>query len=112
MTDWPEWLDASEETRSALRDGRPVVALESTLIAHGLPWPANLETAREAEAAVRTGGAIPATVAVWHGAPTIGLSDDQLAHLARAPGVLKASRRDLGAAIGLGRLAATTVSAT
>ncbi len=106
------WLTASAEVAAALADGRPVVALESTLIAHGLPWPANLETAREAEAVVRAAGAIPATVAVWHGVPTIGLTDEQLAELARAPSVFKASRRDLGAAVGLKRLAATTVSAT
>jgi pseudouridine-5'-phosphate glycosidase len=108
----PDWLQASDEVRDALRDGRPVVALESTLIAHGLPWPANQETARAAEAAVRAGGAVPATVAVWHGRPTVGLTADQIESLARADGVLKASRRDLGAAVGLGRLAATTVSGT
>jgi pseudouridine-5'-phosphate glycosidase len=106
------WLSPSAEVADAIAAGRPVVALESTLIAHGLPWPANLETALEAEAAVRAGGAVPATVAVWNGTPTVGLSGEQLAHLARASGVLKASRRDLGAAVGLGRLAATTVSAT
>jgi pseudouridylate synthase len=106
------WLSLSAEVTAALAAGRPVVALESTLIAHGLPWPANLETAREAEAAVRAAGAVPATVAVWDGTPTVGLSDEQLARLARTPGVFKASRRDLGAAVALGRLAATTVSAT
>jgi pseudouridine-5'-phosphate glycosidase len=102
----------SPEVVFALKDHRPIVALESTLIAHGLPFPANLETAREAEAAVRTRGAVPATIAILRGVPTIGLSDDQLAYLAQATGVFKASRRDLGAAIGLGRSAATTVSAT
>jgi pseudouridine-5'-phosphate glycosidase len=106
------WLTLSAEVADALSGGRPVAALESTLIAHGLPHPANLETARAAEAAVRTAGAVPATVAVWNGVPTVGLSDEQLAALATASGVMKASRRDLGAAIGLGRLAATTVSAT
>jgi pseudouridine-5'-phosphate glycosidase len=106
------WLTLSDEVRAAVAAARPVVALESTLIAHGLPWPDNLQTARAAEAAVRAAGAVPATVAVWHGAPTVGLTDDQLAELARAGGVLKASRRDLGAAVGLGKLAATTVSAT
>ena len=106
------WLTLSPEVAAALAEGRPVVALESTLIAHGLPWPANLETARDAEAAVRAGGAVPATVAVWHGVPTVGLLGEQVAELARAPGVFKASRRDLGAAVGLKRLAATTVSAT
>jgi pseudouridylate synthase len=100
------------EIATALAECRPVVALESTLIAHGLPWPTNLETAREAEEAVSEGGAVPATIAIWHGVPTIGLNDGQLAHLAQAQGVFKASRRDLGTAVGLGRLAATTVSAT
>ena len=108
----PDWLTLSEEVAEAIEAGRPVVALESTLIAHGLPWPANVETAREAEAAVRAAGAIPATIAVWFGAPTVGLSAPQLEELARAPNVLKASRRDLGAAVGSKRLAATTVSAT
>jgi len=106
------WVSLSAEVAAALAAGRPVVALESTLIAHGLPWPANLETAREAEEAVRAAGAVPATVAVWDGTPTVGLSDEQLTRLARTPGVFKASRRDLGAAVALGRLAATTVSAT
>ncbi len=108
----PDWLTLSEEVAEAIEAGRPVVALESTLIAHGLPWPANVETAREAEAAVRAAGAIPATIAVWFGAPTVGLSASQLEELARAPNVVKASRRDLGAAVGSKRLAATTVSAT
>jgi len=106
------WLNGSAEVRTAVVDGRPVVALESTLIAHGLPWPTNLETAREAETAVRAAGAVPATIAIWNGVPTVGLSDEQLAELAHAKGVFKASRRDIGAAVGLKRLAATTVSAT
>lgn len=105
-------ITLSHEVAAALAEERPVVALESTLIAHGLPWPTNLETAREAEATVRAASAIPATIAIWGGVPTIGLSDEQLTHLAQAPGVIKASRRDLGAAVGLGRFAATTVSAT
>jgi pseudouridine-5'-phosphate glycosidase len=108
----PPWLSVSDEVAAALEAGRPVVALESTLIAHGLPWPANLATAREAEAEVRDAGAVPATVAVWHGTPTVGLTAGQVEELARASDVWKASRRDLGAAVGLKRLAATTVSAT
>ena len=108
----PDWLTVSDEVRAAVADRRPVVALESTLIAHGLPWPVNLETARASEAAVRAGGAIPATIAVLHGAPTVGLSDSQLEDLAQAPGVRKTSRRDLGAAVALKLHAATTVSAT
>jgi pseudouridine-5'-phosphate glycosidase len=102
----------SDAVAAAVRAGRPVVALESTLIAHGLPWPVSLDTARRAEAVVRDAGAVPATIAVWHGTPTVGLTDQQIEELAKAPGVLKASRRDLGAAVGLKKLAATTVSAT
>lgn len=105
-------VKVSPEVSEALAAGKPVVALESTLICHGLPRPLNLEVAREAEAAVREAGAVPATVAVWHGVPTVGLSDDQLTELAHADEVLKASRRDLGAAVGQKRLAATTVSGT
>jgi pseudouridine-5'-phosphate glycosidase len=97
---------------AALREGRPVVALESTLIAHGLPWPLNLETARAAEAAVRDQSAVPATIAVWQGCPTVGLGDAELEVLARGEGILKASRRDLAMAIALRRTAATTVAAT
>ena len=108
----PDWLYVHTETADALADGHPVVAMESTLISHGLPWPANLETAKQAEAAVREAGAIPATVAVVRGRPTLGLNASELEEFARASGVFKASRRDLGAAVGLGRTAATTVSAT
>src|SRR5688500_3379027 len=109
---FPDWLAVADEVAAAVRDRRPVVALESTLIAHGLPWPTNLETARQAEAAVRLERAVPATVAVWHGRPAVGLTDSQLEALARADGGRKASRRDRGAAVGLKQLAATTVSAT
>jgi pseudouridine-5'-phosphate glycosidase len=108
----PDWLDVSDEVRSAVRAGGPVVALESTLIAHGLPPPINLETAIEAEQAVRAEGAIPATVAVWNGRPLIGLGGEQIVELARRADVLKASRRDLAQAIAQGRTAATTVAAT
>jgi pseudouridine-5'-phosphate glycosidase len=108
----PDWLTVSDGVRAAVVAGRPVVALESTLIAHGLPWPVNVETARASEAAVRAAGAVPATIAVLGGVPTIGLSDAQLDRLATAPGVRKASRRDFGAAVALGQDAATTVSAT
>jgi pseudouridine-5'-phosphate glycosidase len=105
-------LDVRAEVAAAVRDGRPVVALESTLIAHGLPWPLNLETARAAEAAVRKEEAIPATIAVWQGRLTIGLSDAELQALARSTDVLKASRRDLAVAVAQRRTAATTVAAT
>src|SRR5947209_15855640 len=83
-------LDVRPEVQAALRDGRPVVALESTLIAHGLPWPVNLETARQAEAVVRAEGTVPATVAVLRGRPTVGLTDSELEELATDRDVLKA----------------------
>jgi pseudouridine-5'-phosphate glycosidase len=108
----PDWLTVAEEVRTALAEGRPVVALESTLIAHGLPWPDNLETAHAAEQAVRDAGAVPATIAVWNGAPTIGLPAAQIEELAQAKDVLKASRRDLATAVSQGRTAATTVAGT
>jgi pseudouridine-5'-phosphate glycosidase len=105
-------LSIAPEVAEALREGRPVVALESSLVTHGLPWPVNLETARAAEAAVRDEGAVPATIAVWRGRPTIGLSDDRLEELATKRTALKASRRDLAAAVAQGRHASTTVAAT
>jgi pseudouridine-5'-phosphate glycosidase len=105
-------LDVRPEVADALRAGQPVVALESTLIAHGLPWPLNLETARAAEAAIRAEGAVPATIAVLAGRPTIGLSDSELEVLAEKKEVLKASRRDLATAIVHKCDAATTVAAT
>jgi pseudouridylate synthase len=106
------WLAVADEVREAVRTGRPTVALESTLIAHGLPWPTNLETARDAEVAVRARGAVPATVAVLNGVPTVGLSAAQLEAIASGAGTGKAGRRDLGPAVAFGRTAATTVSAT
>jgi pseudouridine-5'-phosphate glycosidase len=100
------------EVGAALQARRPVVALESTLIAHGLPWPLNLETARAAEAAIREEGAVPATIAVLCGRPSIGLTPTDLETLAHGEPVLKASRRDLALAIARQATAATTVSAT
>jgi pseudouridine-5'-phosphate glycosidase len=107
-----EFFAFHPKIETALSAGEPVVALESTLIAHGLPWPLNLQTAKDAEAAVRTAGAVPATIAVLAGRPTIGLDDRQLEQLARSRNVRKASSRDLGAAIVQKADAATTVSAT
>jgi pseudouridine-5'-phosphate glycosidase len=108
----PTLLDVRPEVVAALRDGRPVVALESTLIAHGLPWPLNLQTARDAEAAVRRGGAVPATVAVLAGIPTVGVSDGELELLAHAKEVRKAGRRDIAPAVAAKATAATTVGGT
>ena len=102
------------EVEAALSDGRPVVALESTVITHGLPHPHNLETARMMEAAVREGGAIPATIAILGGRVHIGLTAEQLAYLAGRAGknVRKCSRRDLPLALARGEDGATTVAGT
>jgi pseudouridine-5'-phosphate glycosidase len=105
-------IDVRLEIAEALRNGRPVVALESTLIAHGLPWPINLETARAAEQAIRAEGAVPATIAVLVGRPTVGLSGVELEQFAQRKDTIKASRRDLAAAGVQKRDAATTVAAT
>jgi pseudouridine-5'-phosphate glycosidase len=107
-------LDVQPEVASALAAGRPVVALESTLISHGLAYPANLEVAMASEAAVRESGAVPATVAVREGRLLVGLDEAALRELATAePGsVMKAARPSLGVAIDRGGWAATTVSAT
>lgn len=105
-------IDISSDVADALGAQRPVVALESTLIAHGLPCPLNLETARAAEAAVCAAGAVPATIAVWQGRLTVGLNPRQIEELAQRKDVMKASRRDLAVAVAQGRTAATTVAAT
>lgn len=107
-------LAVAEEVAEALAGGRPVVALESTLIAHGLPAPRNQEVSLAMEAAIRAAGAVPATVAVLDGTIRVGLSPDEIGRLASArPGdVRKASRRDLAVAVAEGGMAATTVSAT
>ena len=110
----PDRLAIAPEVADALRDGTPVVALESTLISHGLPYPQNVEVATASEAAVRSSGAVPATVALNHGRLLVGLSEDDLEALATAPkgSVRKVSRPNLGLAIASGEWGATTVAAT
>jgi pseudouridine-5'-phosphate glycosidase len=105
-------LALSAEVSAALAARRPVVALESTIIAHGMPWPENVDTARAVEAIAREGGATPATIAVSGGKIRVGLSDDDLVALARANDVLKLSRADLPYALTSGRTGATTIAAT
>jgi pseudouridine-5'-phosphate glycosidase len=104
----------SPEVAAALQDKRPVVALESTLITHGLPWPENAATAVAMEAAVRESGAVPATIAVLAGRITVGLSREQIEDLARRPSgsVRKCSRRDLPIVISRAEDGATTVAGT
>src|SRR5215210_1442040 len=111
MTD-DSLIEVAEEVRAALAAGRAVVALESTVISHGLPRPQNLETARRLEQAVREGGAVPATVAVLGGRLCVGLDEAQLARLAEGEGVRKVSRRDLPQAVARGEDGATTVAGT
>jgi pseudouridylate synthase len=101
-----------EDVAAALRAGQPVVALESTVIAHGLPRPQNLETARAMEAAVREVGAIPATIAILEGRLVVGLSSEQLAGFAATDGIAKVSRADLAAVLAARQTGATTVAAT
>ncbi len=105
-------LVVAPEVADALRAGRPVVALESTLISHGLPFPRNLEVAAAAEAAVRESGAVPATVGIRDGRLVVGLDEAALVQLATAAGVRKVARPTLAAALASGELGATTVSAT
>jgi pseudouridylate synthase len=115
--EWSKHVDSdgwvvSEAVRGERAEGRPVVALESTVIAHGLPRPRNLEVARALEGEVRAGGATPATIAVVGGVPHVGLEDPALRRLAEAEGVLKLSTRDLPIAMARGADGATTVAAT
>ncbi|MEK0081755.1 pseudouridine-5'-phosphate glycosidase [Benzoatithermus flavus] len=105
-------IEIHSEVAQALAHGRPVVALESTLICHGLPRPRNLDLARAVEAAVRAEGAVPATIAVADGRIRVGLDDDDLVRLARAEGVVKCSPRDLAIVLARGALGATTVAGT
>lgn len=102
----------SDEVRDAFASGKPVVALESTIITHGMPFPRNLDTARQVEADIRSEGAVPATIALMDGKIHVGLSDEDLDRLARAENVMKCSRADLTFALATGAYGATTVAAT
>ncbi len=105
-------LSMSPEIADALARGAPVVALESTIISHGMPYPRNVGTAREVEAEVRANGAFPATIAVMDGRIRVGLDEAALERLGQARDVLKLSRADLAYALSSGRMGATTVAAT
>jgi pseudouridine-5'-phosphate glycosidase len=106
------WLIRSAAVAAAQAAGRPLVALESTIIAHGMPYPENVRTAREVEALIRDIGAEPATIALMEGRIRIGLSDDELELLGRSGQAQKVSRRDLPAVLTSGALGATTVAGT
>ena len=110
MTDFA--IQYGDHVTRARRDGRPIVALESTIVSHGLPRPDNLRVAREIEQTVRDHGAVPATIGMIGGSLVVGLSDDQIAHLAGTEEVAKLSVRDLAVAAATGADGATTVAAT
>ena len=105
-------LVLTDEVAKALADGAPVVALESTIISHGMPYPQNVDMANEVERIIRDGGAVPATIAVLNGRPRIGLSKEDLELLATSPDVAKVSVRDLPYVVSQGTHGATTVAST
>lgn len=107
-----QYLSLSEEVRAAKESGKPIVALESTIISHGMPYPQNVKTAREVEQIIREHGAVPATIAILDGKIKIGLSDEELEMFGKSTNVAKASRRDLAYLIATKKLGATTVAAT
>ena len=107
-----EWIKLSDEVKEAKKNGTPIVALESTIISHGMPYPQNVQTAREVEAIIREEGAVPATMAVIDGVLRIGLSDEELEFFGKTKGIAKASRRDMPYLVAAKKNGATTVSAT
>ena len=108
-----KYLDVAPEVRQALDEGRPVVALESTIISHGMPYPQNVETALNVEKVIRDNGAVPATIAVIGGRLKAGLSPEEINYLGKTgTAVAKASRRDLPVLVAEGRDGATTVTTT
>jgi pseudouridylate synthase len=113
MTTLPQaYLSVSAAVSAALAAGQPVVALESTIITHGMPWPQNAATAREVEDIVRAEGAVPATIAILDGQLKVGLSEAEIARLGQDKAVQKASRRDIAAFLASGQAGGTTVAAT
>lgn len=107
-----EYLDINPEVEAALVRGEPVVALESTIIAHGMPYPKNVETALRVHRVIRENGAVPATVGIVGGRIKVGLTDEQIEYLGKADDVVKVSRRDLPFVLARGGDGATTVAAT
>ena len=105
-------ISHSREVAEARANSAPVIALESTIITHGMPWPQNVETARLVEAEIRDAGATPATIAVLNGRLHVGLSEDELTALGQAKNVAKLSRADMAACMASGATGATTVAAT
>ncbi|NMM64743.1 pseudouridine-5'-phosphate glycosidase [Clostridium sp. P21] len=107
-----KYLDINPEVKKALEEGKPVVALESTIISHGMPYPKNVETARNVEKIIRDKGAIPATIAILNGKLKVGLTNDELEYLGNGKNVIKTSRRDIPFIIAKKMDGATTVAST
>lgn len=107
-----EYMDIKEEVRLALEKGEPVVALESTIISHGMPYPKNVETALKVESIIRENGAIPATIGIIGGRIKVGLTENEIVHLGKSKEVLKTSRRDIPFILSKGLDGATTVAST
>ncbi|AKN32097.1 pseudouridine-5'-phosphate glycosidase [Clostridium carboxidivorans P7] len=107
-----KYLDINPEVKKALEEGKPVVALESTIISHGMPYPKNVETARNVEKIIRDKGAVPATIAILNGKLKVGLTNDELEHLGNGKNVIKTSRRDIPFIIAKKMDGATTVAST
>lgn len=112
MNGLKNYLDVKEEVRLALEHNQPVVALESTIISHGMPYPQNVEMAKKVEAIIRSEGAVPATIAIMNGKIKIGLTDEDLEVFAKSKEVAKVSRRDLASIVAKRSLGATTVAST
>ena len=106
------YLDIKEEVKHALEQNLPVVALESTIISHGMPYPQNVEMAKKCEEIIRENGAIPATIAIINGRIKVGLTEEDLNLLATSKNVAKVSRRDLAKVISTKQIGATTVAST
>lgn len=112
MNSLSKYLEIKEEVLEALKSNQPVVALESTIISHGMPYPENVKMAKKVEEIIRSEGAIPATIAIMDGKIKVGLNDKDLETLAKAPSVIKVSRRDLAIVLTNKTLGATTVAST
>lgn len=106
------YLDINPEVARALEEGKPVVALESTIISHGMPYPKNVQTALNVEKVIRDNGAIPATIAILHGRLKVGLTPEEIEYLGKTEGVIKTSRRDIPFIVAKGLDGATTVATT
>lgn len=107
-----QYLCIKQEVQDALKEGRPVVALESTIISHGMPYPKNIETAKQVEMIIRENGAVPATIAIIDGKLKVGLTEDELEYLGKGTDVVKTSRRDIPFIIAKRLSGATTVAST